>query len=49
LDIKIDEFLIVTDWNCKEGWVYGYRKNNEKEKGFFPKVFVKCCRNNNNG
>jgi len=36
LDIKKDEFLIVTNWNCGEkGWVYGHRKDNEKEKGFF--------------
>jgi len=42
LDIKKNEFLIVTDWNCGEkGWVYGYRKNNKEEKGIFPEVFIK--------
>jgi len=41
LDIEKDEVLVVTDWNYKEGWVYGHRKNNENEKGIFPKVFVK--------
>eukprot|EP00833_Pecoramyces_ruminatium_P010907 jgi/Orpsp1_1/1184939/evm.model.c7180000091664.1 len=42
LDIKKDEFLVVTNWNCGEkGWVYGHRKNNEKEKGIFPEIFVK--------
>jgi len=42
LDIKKDEFLIVTNWNGGEkGWVYGHRKGNEKEKGIFPEVFIK--------
>jgi len=47
LDIKKDEFLIVTDWNYKEGWVYGHRKDNKDEKGIFPKVFIKICNNKN--
>ena len=48
LDIKKDEFLIVTDWNYKEnGWVYGYHKNNEKEKGIFPKIFIKIYKDEN--
>ncbi|ORX62479.1 HECT-domain-containing protein [Anaeromyces robustus] len=46
LDIRKDEFLIVTDWNYKDGWVYGYRKDNKKEKGIFPKIFVKICNEN---
>jgi len=46
LDIKKDEFLIVTNWNCeKKGWVYGHRKDDEKEKGMFPEVFIKRCKN----
>jgi len=50
LDIKKDEFLIVTNWNCEEkGWVYGHRKDNEEEKGFFPEVFIKICKNGNRG
>ena len=44
LDIRKDEFLMVTQWNYKDGWVYGHRKNNENEKGSFPKVFVKVCK-----
>eukprot|EP00833_Pecoramyces_ruminatium_P010392 jgi/Orpsp1_1/1184424/evm.model.c7180000089453.1 len=49
LDISKDEFLVVTDWNCKEeGWVYGHRKDNKEEKGLFPKVFVKVYDNENN-
>ena len=47
LDIKKDEFLIVTNWNCEEGWVYGYRKDNKRESGLFPKIFVKACDDNN--
>eukprot|EP00833_Pecoramyces_ruminatium_P001736 jgi/Orpsp1_1/1175768/evm.model.c7180000055130.1 len=43
LDITKGEFLIVTNWNCEEGWVYGYRKDNKEEKGLFPKIFVKVC------
>ncbi|OUM69104.1 hypothetical protein PIROE2DRAFT_2989 [Piromyces sp. E2] len=48
LDIEKDEFLIVTDWNYEEGWVYGHRKDNEREKGIFPKVFVKIYDKENN-
>eukprot|EP00833_Pecoramyces_ruminatium_P005683 jgi/Orpsp1_1/1179715/evm.model.c7180000070483.1 len=45
LDIKKDEFLVVTDWNYEEeGWVYGHRKDNENEKGIFPKLFIKNCK-----
>jgi len=43
LDIDIDEFLIVTDWDYEEGFVYGHKKGNENEKGKFPKVFIKIC------
>jgi len=49
LDIYIGEFLIVTDWNYKNDWVYGHRKNNEKEKGIFPKTLVKICNGKNKG
>jgi hypothetical protein len=48
LDIKKDEFLIVIDWNYKDGWVYGHRKDNKNEKGSFPKVFAKICKEDNN-
>lgn len=48
LDIKKDEFLIITDWNYGEkGWAYGHRKGNEKEKGIFPEVFIKIYKNEN--
>eukprot|EP00833_Pecoramyces_ruminatium_P010345 jgi/Orpsp1_1/1184377/evm.model.c7180000089266.1 len=47
LDIRKDEFLVVTDWNPQEGWVYGYRKENKDEKGLFPKSFIKTFDDNN--
>jgi len=44
LDINKDEILIVTNWECEEeGWVYGHRKDNNEEKGLFPKGFIKIC------
>jgi len=49
LDIRKDEFLIVTNWDGPEGWVFGHRKNNEEEKGYFPKVFVEICNEDDNG
>ncbi len=50
LDIKKDDILVVTDWKCGEkGWVYGHRRNNEKEKGIFPEVFIKIYKDENIG
>jgi len=51
LDIRENEYLVVTDWNYEEGWVFGHRLDDEEEKGFFPKVFVKIYEKdeNNNG
>jgi len=49
LDISKDEFLVVTNWNVKEGWVFGYRKNHPQEKGLFPKVFIKIYNKDNKG
>jgi len=37
---------VVTDWNYKDGWVFGHRKDIENEKGIFPKVFVKIFNEN---
>ncbi|OUM60096.1 hypothetical protein PIROE2DRAFT_14222, partial [Piromyces sp. E2] len=48
LDIKKDEFLIITNWDGPEGWVFGHRKDNEEEKGFFPKVIVEICSEDDN-
>ncbi len=50
LDIKKDEFLIVTNWRCGEkGYVYGHRKDNENEKGIFPEIFIKIFKDENLG
>jgi len=40
LDIHQNDFLRVTDWNVKEGWVYGYKSGCMEKKGLFPKVFI---------
>eukprot|EP00833_Pecoramyces_ruminatium_P008659 jgi/Orpsp1_1/1182691/evm.model.c7180000082261.1 len=52
LDIRKDEFLIVTDWNYGENngseWVFGHRKNNENEKGIFPRALIKIFKEENN-
>jgi len=47
LDIEAGEILIVTDWDYEDEWVYGHRKNNEKEKGKFPKALVEICNEKN--
>jgi len=42
LDIKKNEILVVTNWNCEDkGLVYGYRKHNKEEKGMFPEIYIK--------
>jgi len=35
--------LKVVDWNVKDGWLYGYSVGNSQNKGFFPKLFVRRC------
>jgi len=47
LDIRKDELLMVLKWDCDKGWVYGYRKENENEKGYFPKDFIKVYKDKN--
>ena len=49
LDIKKGEFLIVTDWTIKKGWVYGHRKDNEEENGIFPEVFIEIYEEESKG
>jgi len=50
LEIKKDELLFVTNWNCKnKGYVYGYRKDKKEEKGMFPEVLIKRCKKDNIG
>ncbi|OUM64984.1 hypothetical protein PIROE2DRAFT_60335, partial [Piromyces sp. E2] len=41
-----DQNKNVTNWNCPEGWVFGYRKDHPEEKGLFPKIFIKICDKN---
>jgi len=42
INFKENDFLIVTNWICEEkGYVYGHRKDNEKEKGIFPEIYIK--------
>jgi len=40
---------MVTDWKYKKDWVYGHRKDNEEEKGMFPKIFIKIYEDDNKG
>ncbi|ORX64502.1 HECT-domain-containing protein [Anaeromyces robustus] len=47
LDIIKGEFLMVTNWYEKEGWIFGYRKDHPEEKGLFPKIFIKIYKEEN--
>jgi len=49
LNIKKNENLIVTDWNYKKDWVYGHRKDNEEDKGMFPKMLIKILNEKTKG
>eukprot|EP00833_Pecoramyces_ruminatium_P010071 jgi/Orpsp1_1/1184103/evm.model.c7180000088024.1 len=44
LSIYKNEYLIVTNWNIKNGWVYGYKKNNPEKKGIFPFFLISKCK-----
>jgi ankyrin repeat protein len=43
LNIRKDEYLIVTSWNFKEGWAFGYKSNKPSEEGIFPVPLVSKC------
>jgi len=43
ISIKKNEYLVVLDWNHKDGWVYCYKYNNRNIKGIVPKLFVRKC------
>jgi len=43
LNVKRGDYLIVTNWNVKEGWVYGHQIYNSEKKGLFPKIFITKC------
>jgi len=46
LTIQKDEYLIVTDWNVKNGWASGYKRDDPQKKGIFPYPLVRKCSNN---
>jgi len=41
LDINKNEYLIVTNWNVGDEYVYGYKRNNPQQKGKFPSSLVR--------
>ncbi|ORX64351.1 hypothetical protein BCR32DRAFT_330633 [Anaeromyces robustus] len=43
LSIKKYEYVVVTDWHVKKGWVYGYKWNNPECVGIFPEAIIKKC------
>jgi len=47
LSFNKDDVIIVTNWNFKDGWSTGYKRNNLYEQGNFPSVLV-CQYNDNN-
>jgi len=40
LNIRKNEYIIVTNWNIKEGWAYGYKNDDPQKKGIFPVPLV---------
>ena len=47
ISVNKDDVLIITNINPKEGWVYGYKKDDESKKGLFPKDFIFIFKNSN--
>jgi len=45
LSIRVNEYIVVTDWN-KNGFAYGYKRDNPQEKGAFPPNYVSKVDNN---
>ena len=43
LSINKNECIIVTNWNIKNGWAYGYKMNDSQKRGVFPVVLVRKC------
>jgi len=43
LNIRENEYLIVTNWNIDNGYAYGYKKNDPQNKGKFPLPLVRKC------
>jgi len=40
LSVKKDDLLVITDKNPKREWVFGYKYDNNSEKGLFPKKYI---------
>lgn len=40
MDITKGEYIRILDWNIRDGWVYGYKCDNENQSGSFPKSFI---------
>jgi len=38
-----DEYLIVTNWNIRDGWATGYKRSNPFEQGNFPTILIRKC------
>ncbi|OUM58125.1 hypothetical protein PIROE2DRAFT_21401 [Piromyces sp. E2] len=43
LNICKDEYLIVTSWNFKDGWAFGYKKDKPNNEGIFPVPLISRC------
>jgi len=43
LNIRKDEYIIVTNWNVGNGYAYGYKRNDPQKKGKFPLPLVRKC------
>jgi len=41
LSMKKNEYIIIEDWNIKEGWIYGYKRDDPHKRGIFPSSLVK--------
>ena len=47
LSFKKSEYLIVTNWYIKDGWAFGYKRDDPQQKGMFPSVLVQKCNSDN--
>jgi len=36
LNIRKDEYIIVTNWNVGDGYAFGYKRDDPQKKGKFP-------------
>lgn len=43
-----DEYIVITDWKVKDGWISSYKKDKPTENGIFPLALIKKCSTNNN-